>query len=251
MELVDVRIGKIELEEVNPHLRRGRVESHLGKTTPRSPDRESNLNLPVLSSRAQHVKRVSQLRHQLLQFCNENRERRPTSEPPLPRSPTRTSKTITLAPRHPNFERVLLMARSTSGLDTGGGGSPNGSSKNRFTSSLTLVEKSSSCGSMFATLSPPLTVSETNSFHLLSFSCLALRRTRALSLFSTGFKECCSEKSDRVIHLFCSSYFPLVRCSSFQGVFVLGPVRVWGVSSEEGSPGVCVYQQPTEDREVV
>nr|CAD7573186.1 unnamed protein product [Timema californicum] len=49
--------------EVNPHLRGGRVESHLGKTTPSSPDRDSNLDLPVLNSRAQHDKRVSQLRH--------------------------------------------------------------------------------------------------------------------------------------------------------------------------------------------
>nr|CAD7413493.1 unnamed protein product [Timema cristinae] len=47
-------IGKVELEEVSPHLRGGRVENHLGKTTPSSPDRGSNLNLPVLSSRAQH-----------------------------------------------------------------------------------------------------------------------------------------------------------------------------------------------------
>nr|CAD7570394.1 unnamed protein product [Timema californicum] len=51
-------IGKVELEEVNPHLRGGRVENHLGKTTPSSPDRDSNLDLPVLSSRAQHDKRV-------------------------------------------------------------------------------------------------------------------------------------------------------------------------------------------------
>nr|CAD7595083.1 unnamed protein product [Timema genevievae] len=33
-------------EEVNPHLRGGRVENHLGKTTPSSPDRDSNLDLP-------------------------------------------------------------------------------------------------------------------------------------------------------------------------------------------------------------
>nr|CAD7423639.1 unnamed protein product [Timema monikensis] len=56
-------IGKVELEEVNPHLRGWRVENYLGKTTPSSPDRDSNLDLPVLSSRAQHDKRVSQLRH--------------------------------------------------------------------------------------------------------------------------------------------------------------------------------------------
>nr|CAD7572337.1 unnamed protein product [Timema californicum] len=52
------RIGKVELEEVNPHLRGGRVENHLGKTTSSSPDRDSNLDLPVLSSRALHDKRV-------------------------------------------------------------------------------------------------------------------------------------------------------------------------------------------------
>nr|CAD7405624.1 unnamed protein product [Timema poppensis] len=45
-------IEKVELEEVNPHLRGGRVENHFGKTTPSSPDRDSNLDLPVLSSRA-------------------------------------------------------------------------------------------------------------------------------------------------------------------------------------------------------
>nr|CAD7570519.1 unnamed protein product [Timema californicum] len=56
-------IRKVELEEVNPHLRGGRVKNHLGKTTPSSPDRDSNLDLPVLSSRAQHDKRVIQLRH--------------------------------------------------------------------------------------------------------------------------------------------------------------------------------------------
>nr|CAD7196545.1 unnamed protein product [Timema douglasi] len=31
------RIGKVELEEVNPHLRGGRVENHVGKTTPVHP----------------------------------------------------------------------------------------------------------------------------------------------------------------------------------------------------------------------
>nr|CAD7405258.1 unnamed protein product [Timema cristinae] len=44
--------GRVELEEVNPHLRGGRVKNYLGKTTPSSPDRDSNLDFPVLSSRA-------------------------------------------------------------------------------------------------------------------------------------------------------------------------------------------------------
>nr|CAD7262936.1 unnamed protein product [Timema shepardi] len=56
-------IGKVELEEVNPHLCGERVENHLGKTTPISLDRDSNLDLLVLSSRAQHNYRVSRLRH--------------------------------------------------------------------------------------------------------------------------------------------------------------------------------------------
>nr|CAD7571773.1 unnamed protein product [Timema californicum] len=52
--MIRLGIGKVELEEVNPHLRGGRVENHLGKTTPpSSPDRDSNLDLPVLGSRAQ------------------------------------------------------------------------------------------------------------------------------------------------------------------------------------------------------
>nr|CAD7264346.1 unnamed protein product [Timema shepardi] len=45
-----MRNWKVELEEVNPHLRGRRVENHLGKTTPSSADQDSNLDLPVLSS---------------------------------------------------------------------------------------------------------------------------------------------------------------------------------------------------------
>nr|CAD7447587.1 unnamed protein product [Timema bartmani] len=40
--------------EVNPHLCGGIAENHLGKTTLSSPNRDSNLNLLVLGSRAQH-----------------------------------------------------------------------------------------------------------------------------------------------------------------------------------------------------
>nr|CAD7448664.1 unnamed protein product [Timema bartmani] len=47
-------LGRLNLEEVNPHLRGGRVENHLGKTSPSSPDRDSNLDLPVLGGLAQH-----------------------------------------------------------------------------------------------------------------------------------------------------------------------------------------------------
>nr|CAD7442363.1 unnamed protein product [Timema bartmani] len=56
-------LGRLDLEEVNPHLRGGRVENNLGKTTPSSPDQDSNLDLPVLGGLAQHDWRVSQLRH--------------------------------------------------------------------------------------------------------------------------------------------------------------------------------------------
>nr|CAD7425850.1 unnamed protein product [Timema monikensis] len=58
-EMVCWGIGKVELEEVNPHLRGGRVENHLGKTTPSSPERDSNLDPPVLGGRAQHDTRTN------------------------------------------------------------------------------------------------------------------------------------------------------------------------------------------------
>nr|CAD7439891.1 unnamed protein product [Timema bartmani] len=47
-------MGRLNIEEVNPHLRAGRVENHLRKTTPSSPERDSNLDLPVLASQAHH-----------------------------------------------------------------------------------------------------------------------------------------------------------------------------------------------------
>nr|CAD7445040.1 unnamed protein product [Timema bartmani] len=43
-----------KIKDVNPHLRGGRVENHLGKATPSSPDRDMNLDLPVLGSLALH-----------------------------------------------------------------------------------------------------------------------------------------------------------------------------------------------------
>nr|CAD7452349.1 unnamed protein product [Timema tahoe] len=43
-------LGKLNIEEVNPHLRGGRVENHLGKATPSSPDQDSNLDLPDIGS---------------------------------------------------------------------------------------------------------------------------------------------------------------------------------------------------------
>nr|CAD7411941.1 unnamed protein product [Timema poppensis] len=52
------KLFDVELEEVNPHLHGGRAENHLRKTTPSSPDRDSNLDLPYLNSRAQHDMRV-------------------------------------------------------------------------------------------------------------------------------------------------------------------------------------------------
>nr|CAD7410551.1 unnamed protein product [Timema cristinae] len=52
-------------------MERERVENHLGKTTPSSPDRDLNLELPILGGRAQHDKRVSQLRHRGGALANE------------------------------------------------------------------------------------------------------------------------------------------------------------------------------------
>nr|CAD7404932.1 unnamed protein product [Timema poppensis] len=67
-------MGKVELEEVNPNLRGGRVENHLGKTTHSSPDRDSNLDLPVLSSRAQHDKRVALVGRETRSAPNDSEE---------------------------------------------------------------------------------------------------------------------------------------------------------------------------------
>nr|CAD7409205.1 unnamed protein product [Timema cristinae] len=41
-------------EEVKLHSHGGRVENRLGKTTPSPPDRDSNIDLPILGSRVQH-----------------------------------------------------------------------------------------------------------------------------------------------------------------------------------------------------
>nr|CAD7398042.1 unnamed protein product [Timema cristinae] len=57
---------RLNLEEVNPHLRGKRVENHLGKPSLSLSDRDSNLDLPVLGSRAQHDQCVSQLRHRVV-----------------------------------------------------------------------------------------------------------------------------------------------------------------------------------------
>nr|CAD7567410.1 unnamed protein product [Timema californicum] len=46
--------GRLNIEEVNPNLSGGKVESHLGKAEPISPERDSNLDLPVLGSLSQH-----------------------------------------------------------------------------------------------------------------------------------------------------------------------------------------------------
>nr|CAD7259991.1 unnamed protein product [Timema shepardi] len=46
--VLDWIAGDDRVKEVNPHLCGGRGENHLGKTTPSSPDSDSNLDLPVL-----------------------------------------------------------------------------------------------------------------------------------------------------------------------------------------------------------
>nr|CAD7425486.1 unnamed protein product [Timema monikensis] len=57
-------LTRVELEEVNPHLRGGRVENHLGKTTPTVHPTEIRTSIsPSSAVGAQHDKRVSQLRH--------------------------------------------------------------------------------------------------------------------------------------------------------------------------------------------
>nr|CAD7396374.1 unnamed protein product [Timema poppensis] len=55
-------IGKVELEEVNPHLRGGRVENHLGEKTVHHNEIRTLIS-PSSAVELQHDKRVSQLRH--------------------------------------------------------------------------------------------------------------------------------------------------------------------------------------------
>ncbi|CAG2062345.1 unnamed protein product, partial [Timema podura] len=69
MLMKERRLETEKQEEVNPNLRGGRVENHLGKTTPSSPDQDSNLDLPDLGGLAQHDWRVSQLRHRDKLHC--------------------------------------------------------------------------------------------------------------------------------------------------------------------------------------
>nr|CAD7589551.1 unnamed protein product [Timema genevievae] len=48
-------LGRLNTEEESPHFREGRVEkNHLGITTPSSPELDSNLDLLLLGSMAQH-----------------------------------------------------------------------------------------------------------------------------------------------------------------------------------------------------
>nr|CAD7567689.1 unnamed protein product [Timema californicum] len=54
----DKELGRVNIEEVNPYLCGGLVENYLGKTILSSPERDSNLELLVLDSLAQHETRV-------------------------------------------------------------------------------------------------------------------------------------------------------------------------------------------------
>nr|CAD7262279.1 unnamed protein product [Timema shepardi] len=60
-------IGKVELEEENPHLPGGRVENHLGKTTPSSPD----LRFEPRSPRPQQSSSTRQAHHTVIQSAIE------------------------------------------------------------------------------------------------------------------------------------------------------------------------------------
>nr|CAD7589724.1 unnamed protein product [Timema genevievae] len=51
-------LARLNMDEVNPHLREGRVVNHIGKTSSSSPELDSNLDLLVLCSLAQHKTNV-------------------------------------------------------------------------------------------------------------------------------------------------------------------------------------------------
>nr|CAD7396690.1 unnamed protein product [Timema cristinae] len=56
--ITETELVRLNFEEVNPQLRGGIVEHHLGITTPCSSNGDSNLELPVLGSLAQHKTRM-------------------------------------------------------------------------------------------------------------------------------------------------------------------------------------------------
>nr|CAD7606764.1 unnamed protein product [Timema genevievae] len=64
-------LGRLNLEEVNMHLRGGGVKKHL-VNPPSSPDQDSNLDLHVLSGLTQHDWRVNQLRHRVQMDATNN-----------------------------------------------------------------------------------------------------------------------------------------------------------------------------------
>ncbi|CAG2058150.1 unnamed protein product, partial [Timema podura] len=64
-------LGRLNLEEVNPHLRVGRVENHLGPPLlPNLLDQNLNLNLPILCTQAQHE--ISVLANSDTEACGGN-----------------------------------------------------------------------------------------------------------------------------------------------------------------------------------
>nr|CAD7203241.1 unnamed protein product [Timema douglasi] len=133
--LKSLRIGKVELEEVNPHLRGGRVENHLRKTTPSSPDRDSNLDLPVLSSLAQHDKHVSQLCHRGGLYCTSELSpvcRNAVHCEPCRQPVTAIMNSVSLKVRT-TYSRNFQIAKSRDGIHNVGFRSYNEDAKQHFT----------------------------------------------------------------------------------------------------------------------
>nr|CAD7569581.1 unnamed protein product [Timema californicum] len=99
---------------MNPHLRGGSVENHLGKATLSSTDRDLNLDL-VLSSRAQHDKRVIQLRHR--GGAKETRKLHLVEEPNVPTG-IGTGQRMSRAGAHPSQHSSPLPHRRYSVPET-------------------------------------------------------------------------------------------------------------------------------------
>nr|CAD7257662.1 unnamed protein product [Timema shepardi] len=101
---------------MNQHLRGGSVENHLGKATLSSTDRDLNLDL-VLSSRAQHDKRVSQLRHRGGCVAKETRKLHLVEEPNVPTG-IGTGQRMSRAGAHPSQHSSPLPHRRYSVPET-------------------------------------------------------------------------------------------------------------------------------------
>nr|CAD7406100.1 unnamed protein product [Timema poppensis] len=91
--------ARLDIEEVNLHLRGGRVENHLVKTTPSLSNQDLNLDLAVLGSQAQHDTSAES-------SSEESEEELDNSDSQISPSKDSTSDNVTFEALFPSMRRV-------------------------------------------------------------------------------------------------------------------------------------------------